>query len=421
MFFSESERLAESRPELRAVIEQVDSLLAGFPRDGVLTERAILARLPGRDPHQVRVTLEQLVRLGVLSRVGELVCGECGTTNGLGSEACSQCTSPLVGANEETVYERVAEPVMLPVPRKRTPSRAPDGRPMPTVAVITALPVEYAAVQQVLGLDSEWTAPGSGAGLRYHVGAFAATNGGTHTVIATLMTIPGNNSAAAKATQVLSHFPNVSHIVMCGIAGGIRDPAGSEEGDVRLGDVVISDRLGVVQYDFGKILEEDFEARPSPRPPSAQLLEGVLYLTTASLRGVRAWEAHLAETAGVPFALRPADSAGARPGSVITYPNDPNRRAGMPRLFLGPIASANAVVRNAAYREQLRTKYNVRAVEMEGSGVADATWIGEVGYLVIRGVADFADADKGNVWHGPAAAGAACVLRALLESMPSPA
>lgn len=60
--------------------------------------------------------------------------------------------------------------------------------------------------------------------------------------------------------------------------------------------------------------------------------------------------------------------------------------AGTPRVFHGPIASANILLKVPEKRDELRDKFKVKAAEMESSGIADATWgAGRGGYLVIRG------------------------------------
>jgi nucleoside phosphorylase len=38
--------------------------------------------------------------------------------------------------------------------------------------------------------------------------------------------------------------------------------------------------------------------------------------------------------------------------------------------------------------DQLPDKFKVKAIEMEASGIANATWNHEVGYLVVRGISD---------------------------------
>jgi nucleoside phosphorylase len=52
---------------------------------------------------------------------------------------------------------------------------------------------------------------------------------------------------------------------------------------------------------------------------------------------------------------------------------------------------------------------------MEGSGIGDAAWQANGRFLIIRGICDYSDRHKNNVWQGYAAAAAAAVARALIE------
>ncbi len=54
---------------------------------------------------------------------------------------------------------------------------------------------------------------------------------------------------------------------------------------------------------------------------------------------------------------------------------------------------------------------------MEGSGIADASRASEIGYMVIRGICDYADQSKSDTWQQYAAVVASAYTRALLESM----
>ena len=102
----------------------------------------------------------------------------------------------------------------------------------------------------------------------------------------------------------------------------------------------------------------------------------------------------------------------------VPHPSDPKRREGQPRVFLGPIASANTLLKDSAKRDALRNQFSAKAVEMEGSGITDATWTHGIGYLVVRGICDYCDAHKNDTWQNYAAMAAAAYVRALLESMP---
>ena len=101
----------------------------------------------------------------------------------------------------------------------------------------------------------------------------------------------------------------------------------------------------------------------------------------------------------------------------MEYPPDSARRERLPRVFLGPIASSNTLLKNEGKRDMLAEQHGVRAVEMEGSGVADATWTQESGYLVVRGIVDYCDSNKGDHWHKYSAVAAAAYVRAVIESL----
>jgi nucleoside phosphorylase len=87
-------------------------------------------------------------------------------------------------------------------------------------------------------------------------------------------------------------------------------------------------------------------------------------------------------------------------------------------LYTGPIGSANTVLKSASFRNRLREEFNVKAIEMEGSGIADATWEHGKGYMIVRGICDFANNSKNDKWHGYASVVAAAFTRELIQSMP---
>jgi nucleoside phosphorylase len=294
------------------------------------------------------------------------------------------------------------------------------------IGVVTALEKEYVAVDAMLNDAADHVIEGVGAGRRYRIGKIPSAAGGQHTVVLALTDI-GNNMAALRTSLMLQHFPHIRSIVMVGIAGGVPNPINPDE-HVRLGDVVVSDRGGVVQYDFDK---EDYDSakdeprityRNPPRPPSAILLEAVRLMQAAQLRGERTWLQNFVRSSYLPNGTRPkseTDRLIDYDGNLIAHPHDLQRIADQPRVFLGVIASANKLLKNPKLRDELRKRFGVRAIEMEGSGIADATWQHEVGYLVVRGICDYCDANKNDAWQGYAAIAAAAYVRGLIASMPT--
>ena len=105
-------------------------------------------------------------------------------------------------------------------------------------------------------------------------------------------------------------------------------------------------------------------------------------------------------------------------GGAIGHPRTPEGNWGASRVSWG-----NCIREQASEKpreaEGLRDKFNVRAVEMEGSGIADATWSEERGYLVVRGTCDYCNPDKGDAWQHYAAIIAAAYTRAVIEMMSS--
>lgn len=296
-------------------------------------------------------------------------------------------------------------------------SRADRLRHRATIGVITALPKEFSAMESMLDSPVPYSFSGDGAGRRYVLGEIPAAGTHTHVVALALMPDVGTNTAAVSANNLLHFFPTVRQLIMCGIAGGIPG-ATSEEDDVRLGDIVVSDRTGVIHYDFVKQTSDEIIERTPPRPPSAELLEAVRLLQAHENKSLRPWESLLGRAKRLNNVARPSDTLGAD-GNPISYLTNTGRRPGFPQVFLGPIASANRLVKDETFRNSLRDRFKVKAVEMEGSGIADATWVSDrAGYLVVRGISDFCDARKGDLWQGYAAVVAAAYTRALLQSIP---
>ena len=179
----------------------------------------------------------------------------------------------------------------------------------------------------------------------------------------------------------------------------------------------------MVQYDFDKESIDQITHRHPLRPPSAKLLNATRLLEANTWVGEYPWLQHLERASHVQNAARPAEKIDILVDSneqtvTISHPDDPSRVPGQPRVFTGRIASANKLLKNPLKRDELRRKFGVKAIEMEGSGIADATWNHSVGYLVVRGICDYCDSNKNDLWQGYAAVVAAAYTRALLESMP---
>lgn len=289
----------------------------------------------------------------------------------------------------------------------------------PKIGIVTALPIEHQAIVDLLENPRFQRIRTKAGKLEEYVhGTLPAFDGGDHRVVVTRLGV-GNNISAAMTERLFNTF-DLDEVFMVGIAGGI-PRLEAEQPDVRFGDVVVSGRGGVVQYDMKKATPaEDVQNFP-PRPPSPTWLHRAQTFMN-SVPEMTSFVARLSDASRSSAFKRPAattdklydDSDPKNPISV----RRPRRKAGDVQVFEGLIGSANIVVKDQILREELRKNYGLLAVEMEGSGVADASLINGKPFFVIRGICDYANTGKNKIWQPFAAKSAAVFAAMLIESMP---
>lgn len=283
------------------------------------------------------------------------------------------------------------------------------------IGIITALPKECAAIKLMLENVEERYFAGKGAGHRFFVGEIKSANGSVHKVALGLCGM-GNNKASIRAMAMQNHFPYIESIIMVGIAGGVPSPYNVNK-HIRLGDVVVSE--GIIQYDFVKETNEKVICRSATAKPSAKLLEALEAIKVKEYEEIYSWKSYIDIYAKKRFAKPDyGDILHDHTGKIIPHPNDAVRDC-YPKIFYGKIASANTLLKNFERRQQLSEEFGILAVEMEASGIADATWEMGIGYLVIRGICDYCDDYKNDDWQDYAAMMAACYTRDLIENLPS--
>ncbi|KAF5492609.1 hypothetical protein CGCS363_v010884 [Colletotrichum siamense] len=255
--------------------------------------------------------------------------------------------------------------------------------------------------------------------------------------------------ASKVATSMTSTFRNIKFVLMVGIGGGVP----SERNDVRLGDVVVSTPTGqypgVVQWDFGKTNDGKFERTGSLNKPPTFLLTAISKMeSNHEMEGSK-----IQENLDTMFNKWPRLKAKyARSDKLkdflfsanynhIDHPNprltigagenQESLQSGVDCLYCDPskarkreiagsvvhyglIASGNQVIKDATYRDQINKNLNGNAlcIEMEAAGLID-----DFPCLVIRGISDYADSHKNNMWQEHAAAVAAALTKELLENV----
>ncbi|KAJ5998698.1 hypothetical protein N7451_006508 [Penicillium sp. IBT 35674x] len=303
-----------------------------------------------------------------------------------------------------------------------------------TVGWICAITCEYVAAQAFL--DEEHDAP---AFLSPHnKNDYTLGKIGKHNVVISVLPMGsyGLASAARVAEDMLHSFPNVRIGLMVGIGGGAPSP----KHDIRLGDIVVSipcnGQSGVLQYDFGKTIQEQSFQITSvlDQPPT---------ILRAAVNGLQARyesEGHgIKETVDRIFAKKPRlRRKYQKPGettdrlyrSQVVHPlnddvcdgscgNDPSLLVSRdprgedddsPAIYYGLIASANQLMKDALTRDKLAAEKEALCFETEAAGLMNG-----FPCLVIRGICDYSDSHRNKAWQGYAAMTAAAYAKDLLR------
>lgn len=273
-----------------------------------------------------------------------------------------------------------------------------------------------------------------------NVYTLGAING--HNVVIAGLPSTGQCSTAIVATQMRSTFPNIRYGLLVGIGGGV--PCKTDAGvTIRLGHVVVSKPTGVhsgaVQYDRGKAKDGHFERTGALQPPPTTLLNAAHALAVSRARSDRdpVWDnvqriaTHRRAFRRFKFPgaqydfLYPPEYSHQDPDLACDEANcDLTRRIARPAdteeeseeyiiVHRGTIASGGLVVKDAKLRDSLARQDNLLCFEMEAAGA-----LMDFPCLVVRGISDYCDSHKNDLWHGYAAAVAAAYARQLFFHLP---
>jgi nucleoside phosphorylase len=300
-----------------------------------------------------------------------------------------------------------------------------------TVGWICALPTEMAAAQAMLDERHNPLQQDRSDHNTYVLGRI-----GVHNVVLACLPsgVIGTISAARVAMQMLSSFKWLKFGLMVGIGGGVP----SEENDIRLGDIVVSKPTetfgGVIQYDFGKTVQEGRFTRTGSlnKPPD------VLLTALAALQAKHLMEGHELSNYLLQMVTRYPNMGDqfAYPGTQYDWLYEAEydhprgnitcsqcdrdrlvdrepRPSAEQTIHYGLIASGDQVMRHGATRDRLRKELDVLCFEMEAAGLMDS-----FPCLVIRGICDYADSHKNKGWQSYAAATAAAYAKELLCIIP---
>ncbi|KAH7312454.1 hypothetical protein B0I35DRAFT_356677 [Stachybotrys elegans] len=346
------------------------------------------------------------------------------------------------------------------------------------IAIVCALPLEYDAVE--LLLDSRDKNPRTTrlAGFRtiYTTGTM-----GEHNVVLLLLTEMGKVSAAAAIERLVSDFPSLSLVFLTGICGGVPYPREGTEvllGDVAISTSVVQYDFGRLYDDGFKMKDHNGTRRKTPHPSVKGVLklletkrqrfevnrQAIAYLEKIQSADHHANDSHDYVYPGISsdrlyeakYRHRHRVSSQCHACAAWTKDTDPvcdespvmscknlgcgdvhlewrertekklefekqgnTLEAQKPSLFFGCFASGDTVLKSGIIRDKLAKSLSadggdpVIAFEMEGAGMWDTKPC-----LIVKGVCDYADSHKNKRWQNFAAATAASVTRAIIDSCP---
>ncbi|KAH9428645.1 hypothetical protein MCOR02_011191 [Pyricularia oryzae] len=274
----------------------------------------------------------------------------------------------------------------------------------------------------------------------YTCGALAGHN----VVIATCAPgMTGNVNAGRVTGSMFKTFSSIRMAVLVGIGGGVprAQPSDDPTENVHLGDVVVGwpgdGGPACIYYDSGRWhTDGKFEVLGTINRPDQVLLNALGKLVSDHEMDRSTFDVHRKrlfqskhnrkftfpglqrgqlfnasyQHAGIPK----NKCANCDSSQLVQRPERTEEEATSFIFHRGRIATGNAVVKGGERRDQIRDQCNgALCIEMEAAGVDAGR-----SCLVIRGISDYADSHKGDVWRSYAAGNAAVFARELLSKIP---
>lgn len=245
----------------------------------------------------------------------------------------------------------------------------------------------------------------------------------------------GNVNAGRLTGSMFKTFPNIRMAVLVGIGGGIPRAIASKNplDDIHLGDVVVGwpgdGKPACVYHDRGRSKVDEFEMVGTMQNPDWRLTNALGMLASDHKLRRTKFHRQLERLQDFSEFAHPGlehdrlfkaayHHAGSHKSDCTTC--DPNQLVQRPArtedtrdrfiFHQGRIATGNAVIRDGELRDQIGARCDgALCVEMEAAGVDVNRRC-----LVVRGISDYADSHKNDLWRSYAAGKAAAFTRELL-------
>ncbi|OAQ64205.2 WD-repeat protein [Pochonia chlamydosporia 170] len=312
-----------------------------------------------------------------------------------------------------------------------------------TIGWIAALPIERAAATAVL--DERHEPPEDFEQNQSDTNSYTWGRIENHNVVIASLPAASHGLAPAATTtsNLLSSLPQIRIGLLVGTGGAVARP--KQDRDIRLGDVVVGQPHGmtggVIQYDMGKAgsqgvwertgslnrpppvllsalasLQAEHEFTPSRIP---ELLQSMWMANPQMQKAKNNQSSYMYQGTNYDRLFESAyDHVGQdncvecdSTREVKREPRDTND----PEIHYGIIMSGNTLVKDAATRDRIADEVGTACLcfEMEAAGLMNS-----FPCLVIRGICDYADSHKNDLWQRYASATAAAFAKELLDFVP---
>ncbi|KAM0189337.1 hypothetical protein ACHAPI_010103 [Fusarium lateritium] len=302
------------------------------------------------------------------------------------------------------------------------------------VGWVCVLPIEAAAAKAILDRvyddPSEVRIPGDNN--NYVLGSLLG-----HNVVVAYpnSSLSATTSLADVVTQLHASYTSIRFHLMVGIAGG----APNTGEDIRLGDVVVgkstADWPGIIRFDANGQRTEDQSVRGRASDQQRSLLlSAVGKAETAAIfeeSKMRQYMSDIVQKGATTFAYpgpeqdllfeSSYDHVTIQPGEEGCNHCDHGKiqfrqpREGQdPIVHHGVIASSPRLMGHGATRDKFANDHGILCFDTEAPELRDAAH-----YLIIRGICDYADSHRSEIWHAYAAAASAAYAKEVISFIPT--
>jgi len=277
------------------------------------------------------------------------------------------------------------------------------------IAILTVIPQELAAAKAALGIQdisNNRTRTQDSQTIYLYGELFSERTQRNYSLALGCIGTAGNYNSSQAATEVIkTHDPKL--LVLVGIAAGIK-------GKAKLGEVVFSEQ--VLGYESAALRLEDGTHTIQPRPDMPSVPNGIhqdviFYLANhkdpITNNSQQRLESRFSGIGGEFPMLSVQDRSNLQENDIIR---------GI-EIDVCTVASGEKLLKDPSFLEDIRDNQHgrVKVGEMEAIGFAKACQKMRRDWLVIRGVSDFGDADKSDVFHSLASQTAATILADFLQ------